>query len=85
MTHFKNIVIWDGYTDPDNVITINSNDDEKERFNQMLLDEIDSYTLTMFTTYKLQDSEEIEQNECEIKPIQNPCSVLSGIITIIPD
>ena len=80
MTRFKTNAVWD-----DGVISVNSHDDEKDRFNQMLLDEIDSYTLTMFTTYKLQDSEEIEQNECEIKPIQNPCSVLSGIITIIPD
>jgi len=85
ITYFKNIVIWDGYTDPANAITINSNDHKKDTFNQMLLDEIDSYTLTMFTTYKLQDSEEIEQNECEIEPVQNSCSVLSGIITIIPD
>ena len=67
ITYFKNIVIWDGYTDPANTITINSNDDEKNTLNQLLLDQIDSYTLTMLTTYKLEDSEELEliQNVCE--------------------
>ena len=85
ITYFKNIVIWDGYTDPANTITINSNDDEKNTLNQLLLDVIDSYTLTMFTTYKLQDSEEIEQNKCEIELEQNLCSALREIITIVPD